>query len=222
MSIKKSFPINNSRIANRQHLLLACRNLSESRLNKIFTLLVLVSCVFIHGCGESVEPEDLLGQYADGTITATKNEEPWEANGFIGEGVRFPDTYVLLVGRFNEQFFRRESFNFSQLINNRIEKEVYPMVSTSEQTADTVRASYNTVLDDGDVIGDFYEIVRKDNVNWIEFTEYDPVTRRLKGRFEIHLKLSEDEIKVEPDAEPTIDFVDGTFDVLAPEGFVLE
>jgi len=192
------------------------------RLNILVTLFIFSSCVFLQGCGESVEPEDLLGQYADGTLTATRNGEPWEANGFIGEGVRFPDTYVLLVGKFNEQFFRRESFNFSQLVNNRIRKEVYPRVSVSERTADTIRVSYNTVLDDGDVIGDFYEIVREGNDNWVQFTEYDPSSRRLKGRFEIHLKLSEDEIKVEPDAEPTIDFVDGTFDVLAPEGFVLE
>ena len=78
------------------------------------------------------------------------------------------------------------------------------------------------MLDDGDVIGDFYDIVREGNENWIQFTEYDPATRRLRGRFEIHLEVAEDEVRIEPDAEPAIDFVDGTFDVLAPEGFTLE
>lgn len=194
------------------------------RLNILITLLILSSFVFLQSCGESIEPEDVLGQYADGTFNATRNGQAWEANGFIVQDVRFPSTYVLLVGKFNEQFFRRESFNFSQLINNRDREEVYPRVSFSERTADTIRVSYNTVLDDGDVIGDVYQIVREGNDNWFQFSEYDPATRRLQGRFEIHLVLAEEEMGrvPEPDAEPTIDFVDGTFDVLAPEGFVLE
>ena len=78
------------------------------------------------------------------------------------------------------------------------------------------------MLDDEDVIGDLYNIIRDGNANWIQFTEYDPATRRLKGRFEIHLKIAEDEVRIEPDAAPTIDFVDGAFDVLAPDGFTLE
>ena len=192
------------------------------RLNILLTLFILLSFPFIQSCGDEIEFEDLIGDFANGSFKAIRNGEPWEAYAIMGEEIQFPGTFGITSERFNHQGFARESIAFIQVKNIESKQELYPRIPISERTIDTTRVFYTTVLDDGDVNGDEYIVVREGNDNWIQFIEYDPAARRLKGRFEIHLKLSEEEVRVEPDAEPTIDFVDGTFDVLAPEGFELE
>mgnify|MGYP001796970096 CR=1 FL=1 len=193
------------------------------RLNILLTLFILLSFLFIQSCGDEIEFEDLIGDFANGSFKAIRNGEPWEAYAVMGEEIQFPGTFGITSERFNHQGFARESIAFIQVKNIKSKQELYPRIPISERTIDTVRVFYNTSFDDGDVIGDIYKIVREDNENWIQFTEYDPASRRLKGKFEIHLVLAEEEMGrvPEPDAEPTIDFVDGIFDVLAPEWFEL-
>ena len=192
------------------------------RLNNLLLISLILPLILVQGCGDDVQLEDVIGDFANGTFSATRNGEPWEANAIMGEETQFPGTFGITSERFNSQGFARESMSFIQLKNVISRQELYPRIPISERTRDTTLVFYTTVLDDGDVNGDEYVIVREGNDNWIQFTEYDQATRRLKGTFEIHLKLSEDEVRIEPDAEPTIDFINGTFDVLAPEGFVLE
>ncbi|MGB3465734.1 MAG: hypothetical protein WBA74_10705, partial [Cyclobacteriaceae bacterium] len=130
--------------------------------------------------------------------------------------------FTLLGSRFNNEGFARKTMSFSRIIIKSNKQKVFPSLPAIERVGDTVRGFYTTVLDDGDVGGDYYEIVTEEGRdNWIQFTEFDEKNRRIIGRFEIHLRLAPKQ-SLEPGAEPTIDFVDGTFDVLAPYDFVFD
>ncbi|MGB3467197.1 MAG: hypothetical protein WBA74_18085, partial [Cyclobacteriaceae bacterium] len=101
-------------------------------------------------------------------------------------------------------------------------QEIYPSIPEFDRVSDTVRGFYTTVLDDGDVGGDFYDIDRDGFDNWVQITEYDQKNGRIRGQFEIHLILAENQGNIEPNAPDRIDFIEGTFDVRAPDDFVFD
>lgn len=177
-------------------------------------LWALVLLIFLMNCNSDDEltRQELL---AMGRVQAVRNGQEWEAQATGDLGIFFPETFAISATRFNELGFRREVLGFSKLQKVFTRQELF----TSAREVDSTAVFYTTLLDDGDVVGDVYDIVREGNENWIQITEIDERNRRVKGEFEIHLKISDTELFPEPNAEPTIDFLNGRFDVLAPEVF---
>ncbi|MGB3469122.1 MAG: hypothetical protein WBA74_27800, partial [Cyclobacteriaceae bacterium] len=81
----------------------------------LFFVAVLSFLSMLCGCEDRVDPDDLLGPYASGSVTAIQNNEPWEANAFMDMEPRLPGHFALLVTRFNTQGFDRENFVFFRI-----------------------------------------------------------------------------------------------------------
>ena len=188
-------------------------------MKRIYLFLSLLIITGLYSCEEELPPSI----FSNGNANATRNGLDWNAGVFLGITPNFENRWGISIVRFNEFGIKRESLGFDKLKNVKTKQEIFT-VSLTELTFNTSPDSadvfYTTVIDDGDVIGDFYEVVREGNENWLQIDEI--VNGRVRGRFELHLKLSPNNPSLEIDAEPTIDFVNASFDVLANDFFFEE
>ncbi len=184
-------------------------------MKKIFLILALITLIGLINCSEdflSLKQEI----FSSGSISASRNGLIWEGSAIIDESAVFPNVYSFNALRFNEQGFERESLGIAKIKNIRSRQEI--LSNSVRDEPDSLGVFYTTVLDDGDANGDFYVLVPETN-NWFQITEVDERNSRIIGEFELHLMLAEDQGRLEPDAEPTIDFISGAFNILAPDNF---
>ncbi len=75
---------------------------------------------------------------------------------------------------------------------------------------DSTGVYYTTLLADGDVIGDIYELDTLASTNFLLLTNIDPNGKKIEGIFSIHLKLKRDD-GIGPTPLLKIIFSDGVF-----------
>jgi len=188
----------------------------------LFGILLGLFIVSLSNCKDN--GDDLASPrafFSTGNAQATRNGMAWDALGIMDMAPPFEDRWGIIIRRFNERGFARESLSIAKIKNNRTRQELFndQIGVLIDMRPDTVDVFYTTLVSDGDVLGDVYVLVREGNENWLQITEIDEANRRVKGIFEIHLTLRENNEFTDPNAEPTIDFVNGSFDLLAPESF---
>lgn len=142
-----------------------------------------------------------------GEVTAEKNGEEWEANIYGVIDKPYKQGIDIIIRRHNEKGFLREDLFFFK-IPDKLGK--YPIEITDVRTIDNLTgANYGTSLDDGDVAGDFFELMTGQSDNFIEIDKKEG--KEIWGNFQVSfikdLKYGESD----PSAPDTIVFKSGKF-----------
>lgn len=141
-----------------------------------------------------------------GEVSATKNGEPWTGKIFA----RLSNTrFNVIVDVYNEQKFLREVFRIFKIPI----QEQWNKIDSIKPNVDTAltRASYATLVDDGDVVGDIFNVLDGESENFVTITSYNEETNEVKGNFQVTFVFDETDNKSDPTARDTIRFTNGEF-----------
>ncbi len=166
--------------------------------------------LFLMNC----KSDDPIPDIYTGTASAICNNNEWSALSYtqVTEG-----GFVIAFDIYNEMGFLRESLSISNL--NAVYEEQH-IVSTIFNMSDEQYASYSTVKDDGDVLGDLYLLDTTSTNNIIHVTSYDPRKSNIKGTFNLRFILYRDDGEGEP-APEIKEFINGVFKVKVEDGLFL-
>lgn len=179
---------------------------------------VCLACLLSLGACKEEEEPSLIPDYYWGEASALKNGKEWQPliYGITLRGIS--RQYGILMDVFSEQGFRRERLTFGYLKKDRIDS--FPVLADSifknENNfpneliySDSCDATHSTMIDDGDVVGDFYDVDQTKD-NYIEIVEYDEESGEVSGRFEVTFILTYDSPWT-PDSPDTVKFTNGVF-----------
>ncbi|MEY4905974.1 MAG: hypothetical protein RLZZ292_3789 [Bacteroidota bacterium] len=159
-------------------------------------ILFCISC-------EKVQPA--VGEYW-GDIKATKNGKNWEKYLFTGMYMDNSTLFSLLFLRVDKLGQNREIIDIDRLpfkvATYNFKKEDY--------SNNTTFFSYGTLVSDGDVPGNSYELFESSNniPNRLEITKIDTITKEIWGKFSANLVVTKRGENVSPD---TVILTDGVF-----------
>lgn len=158
---------------------------------------------------ETQKPEE---EIPHGNATALKNGDSWLAVTWSKLSYLDPSTFGLLIENYTVDGYRRGSLHFRRIPyeNGTFFFNIYDYVSP--QASDTVQTcTFDTLLDDGDVAGDAYQLVR-DSAAWLTVRITDASTGDIEGEFSAEfvkwLYMGEEYDPASPD---TIIFTNGTY-----------
>lgn len=140
-----------------------------------------------------------------GEVSATKNGESWTGKVYAGR-IRIESYgFFVTVDVYNGQEFMRERLILSKI--------PYLEQANTIHLVDTVLtdASYGTLVDDGDVVGDIYKVIEGESDNFVTITSYNEETKEVKGNFQVTFVFDETDTKSDPTAPDTIRFTSGEF-----------
>ncbi|MCH7525096.1 MAG: hypothetical protein IIC74_08820 [Bacteroidetes bacterium] len=146
-----------------------------------------------------------------GNATALKNGVGWSANVYYFTE-NSPSNLGFSMGMevYNNEGLRRENISFIRFKNHFNPQTIYPTNYQIEN--DSIRIFYSTILDDGDVVGDIYDIDTTATNNFIQITSYNSSRAEIKGIFNVSLILTRD--SNEPGTPPqNLVFTNGEFTV---------
>lgn len=175
-------------------------------MRKIMCLVLLITLLVIGGCKEDKWwlPD---GFWED--VEVLYNEALWEAYVKGLEHSSQDGMFDLIINHYNEQGFLRGGIAIIK-----IPKVIgyYPLSETTYHEIDSlVGASYHTSVADGDVAGNSYDLFEDNTPNFIEITEFDEVSREVKGRFNANFLIDLDFGKEDFSAPDTVRFSQGVF-----------
>lgn len=155
------------------------------------------------------EEQSLIPDIYWGEVSAIKNGQPW--SGLIYARPNEPYGFYIRIEVFNEQEFHREALTIFK-IPNELKKN---RIDTVQAEIDTLLtgASYATLVDDGDVLGDLFKVYEGEMENYITITSYNEETGEVRGNFEVAFVFGEGVVgtKSDPTAPDTIRFTNGQF-----------
>lgn len=151
------------------------------------------------------------GPMTHGYASATKVTEDWLASAFGKKNDWSEGTVSVLTRTFNEFGEMRELLSFQEIP---LIKGKYGLTNGIGEDG-LVSASYATLLSDGDVVGDFYQLDTLASDNYIEVTYVDTTEWVIKGSFSASfiIDLSVYGEKLNPANPDRVKFSDGSFDV---------
>ncbi|MCK5443078.1 MAG: hypothetical protein KAJ23_14415 [Maribacter sp.] len=166
---------------------------------------MLIVLLFIAvGCSK----DDSEDGFYNGSATALKNGEAWKAKAFFGESTDNPGKFLLTIDVHNNQGFWRESLGIQKINNVFVAQQVGHYLADSSFEGALV--SYSTFIDDGDVLGDFYELDTIAADNHFQLTRYNSSKGEIEGVFNISYVLTRDDGEGEvPPAR--LEFKEGKF-----------
>ena len=138
-----------------------------------------------------------------------KNGMPWEADLLAGQNLPYNQGIDILIHKFNDRGFKRESFFIFKIPK---ETGIYYLEDTNPRTIDSLTgAAYYTLLDDGGVSGDQFDLLLTDEVtDFIEITEI--TDKEVKGNFQMSFIKDDTYPSADPTAPDTIIFTGGVFE----------
>ena len=143
-----------------------------------------------------------------GEVSALKNGQPWK--GLIYAQPNKPYGFFVRIDVFKNQEFHREALTIFKIPYD-IQKNTIDTIRFEIDTALT-GASYATLVDDGDVLGDGFKVYEGETENYITVTSYNEETGEVGGEFEVTFVFSEPGgNRSDPSAPDTIRFTNGQF-----------
>jgi len=143
-----------------------------------------------------------------GEVSALKNGSCWRADIFAANNKPYYQGIDILIDKFNEVGFLRE-----HIIIYKIPMKVgfFALDSTEVRDIDTlVGSKYFTSLDDGDVLGDSYDLLLDDSIpDFVEITEISG--KEIAGNFQMSFVKDLTHGEGDPAAPDTIVFLSGKF-----------
>ncbi|NCP91150.1 MAG: hypothetical protein GW827_13125 [Flavobacteriales bacterium] len=136
------------------------------------------------------DDDNLVPDTYTGTASALKNGEEWNALAYFDEINTSPSSFILRVDVYNNEGLWRETFDIRRVLANFSIQEI---TSTDNQNElGLLSADYSTILSDGDVLGDIYDLDTTATNNFIQITSYNPSRAEINGIFNVSLILTRD------------------------------
>ena len=170
---------------------------------------LLISLIFVMTLQSCREEPSLIPDIYWGEASATKNGQPWSGLIYAQPNEPYGYWFDISIRVFNTQEFLRESLFFFKIPyaiqNNQID--------TIEARVDTTRtgAFYATLVDDGDVVGDIFDVYNGESENYISVTSYDKSSGEVRGEFAVTFVFDVTDNRSDPTAPDTIRFTNGQF-----------
>ena len=173
---------------------------------KSILFVFIISICFI-SCRKE-EPR-MLGHPYWGEASALRNGKEWLPKV---RGVRSNLDSSLIGININwfqaETNFQREYLGFINVPKSEV-FDTIKLKSFVPSSTELSFVSYGTLIDDGDVSGDDYDLLESED-NWLIVTEWNESTTEIKGNFQASFLFKGDEHKT-PDAGDTVRFTNGFF-----------
>ena len=146
-----------------------------------------------------------------GNASALKNGIEWNSYiNYFSKNKPFNIGFDIGIVKYNEEGLPREGLSFFRLLNNFDSQAIY--LTNSQIENDSTGVFYSTILEDGDVLGDIYELDTTATNNFIQITNYNSERAEIKGKFNVSLVLTRDDGY--GDVPPqTLEFTNGEFTV---------
>jgi len=154
----------------------------------------------------SCSNDDAIPDIYTGEVTALKNGETWTAKCYMSSIT--DSTYILRADTFSEQGFWRETFDIRQFVINFKKQKIVTLNRQNQKGL--ISANYSTIIDDGDVVGDIYELDTTATDNFIQILNYNASKNYIEGIFNVSLNLSRDD-EDGPTPPEKLEFTYGTF-----------
>lgn len=172
----------------------------------------LILAILILALGAcSKDDGSLIPNIYTGTASALKNGKEWSSLAYFEVMNSYnPKTFILRTDVYNDSGIWRETFDIRRILPN---FDIQEITSTDNQnTLDLLSAGYGTLIEDGDVVGDIYELDTTATNNFIQITNYNSERAEIKGKFNVSLVLTRDDGY--GDVPPqTLEFTNGEFTV---------
>ena len=152
------------------------------------------------------EEINIGSEYYWGNVSANFNNKEWENGKIHGTSNTLNIGFDIIVDVYNEVGFLRESLHIYQI--PKIEGVHSILNSIHQDSTNQPGALYNTLQDDGDVLGDVYRLVIGEN-NFIEISSING--NEVEGAFQVTFAIDDSRDKVFPLAPDTIRFTNGFF-----------
>lgn len=126
-----------------------------------------------------------------GIATASKNGEKWVSLAYFDVvNSSNPQSFILRTDIYNNVGFWRETFAIVRIQPN---FDVQEITSTDNQNdPNLLSIYYSTLLDDGDILGDIYDLDTTATNNFIQIISYNSSRAEIKGTFNVSLILTRD------------------------------
>jgi hypothetical protein len=173
---------------------------------RLFSIFGLIFCLI--GCNKDSPIPD---RYT-GTANALKNGASWEAVCYV-DSIRihdwsYPPYYILRMEVYEHRGFIRESFGISAFkLNHNTQKILRPYNDNPEGL---VAGSYLTIKDDGDVLGDIYDLDTTATKDFIQITDFNERKEEVEGVFNVTFVISRDDGDG-PTPPEKLEFTNGKF-----------
>lgn len=156
---------------------------------KLFTFLLLT----VMSCSIPIGPS----KYSWGSFSAKMNGKVWGQsypNGFqeirghtTSGGTNInqcpEESYWILLEWYNKQGFNREELFLKKIPLKAGKYKVIPFTPNCQMT-DPIYAIFYTSIDDGDVLGDTYNLLPTYD-NFVQVDNYDNYTKEIRGKFQL-------------------------------------
>jgi|WetSurMetagenome_2_1015567.scaffolds.fasta_scaffold64565_3 hypothetical protein len=140
---------------------------------------------------------------------ASLNGIEWEGESFLYANPNKNDTMDIVINVFNKESILREKLLF---FNIPINLGTYLLHETNVSNRYFVTgASYQTILDDGDVLGEQYYVNDNSNDNWVEINNisFDSDKLIIDGMFKVKLFIDSTRGKIFEESPDSIVFSNG-------------
>jgi hypothetical protein len=166
--------------------------------------ILILGLMICSSCQKNDEKPELYW----GSVSAIKNGIAWEAEIYAVENKPYNQGFDIIIDKLNNRGFHREGLYFFKIP---LKAGGYSLSITGVRILDDLTgASYGTYLDDGDVVGDSFNLFEHDDMeNRIEITEIRG--KEIKGTFQVSFVKDLRYGEADPSAPDTIVFKYGKF-----------
>ena len=168
-------------------------------------LIILLAFMSLQSCKKD---QSAIPNIYWGEVTAIKNGEVWTGKIYAQSNEPF-DGFTIRVDVYDKWEFQREALFLAKIPY----KEQRNLIDTIKASVDTTLtgASYATLVDDGDVLGDIFKVYGEKTDNHVTITSYNERTKEVKGEFQVTLIFDKLDSRSDPSAPDTIRFTNGKF-----------
>lgn len=159
--------------------------------------------ILLASCGKEPKEPQQIGPHW-GEVTTEKNENLWKATAYAAVNNKLADRLDILIDSLDENNFNRERLSFYKVPSV---PGTYTVFNSSSQVNDSLVGSRFFYVE-VDILYGVYKILEADSSSFITLTSYDPVSREVKGTFDVTFIK---EIKPYPNAPDTIRLRNGKF-----------
>lgn len=173
-----------------------------------YFMIFLIPLTILQSCKEdpSIIPDIYWGE-----ASAIKNGEPWSGRIYAQPNEPYGYGFDISIDVFNNQEFLREVLHIAKIPYNMSKTKIDTLDIRVDVTL--TAASYSSLVDDGDVLGDLFKVYEGEEENYIIITEYNEETGEIRGEFEVAFVFDEGPLgtRSDPTVPDTIRFTNGTF-----------
>jgi len=167
-------------------------------------LILLLIGVYFSSCSD--DDENPFG--FTGSATAIKNGENWKSGLRVAKNLPYDIGIDLIFTVLSKEGFQRESLSIFRVKTILGQQSIF--LTNSQIQNDSIGTFYATLIDDGDVLGDIYEVDTTASNNYVELTSIDKNKCEISGVFSLRLKLIRDDGDG-PTPPEIIEFANGQF-----------